>query len=509
MHRVRTLTEPYNLGALRRPHIDPDKVALIDLREEENPRQSTHGDIDREADAVARGLLARGFGRGDRIAILAANRTEYLTAYLGTMRAGLVSVPVNFKFPRDTIEYILRDCEAKLVLCDAERRDMCPAGIPVVTFDDGGDDGFASLLDPGPFEPVRPGDDEVAMFLYTSGSTGRPKGVPLTHAGHLWVLRRRTELAPPDLSEHRLLIAAPLYHMNALATAKFVLYGGASMILLPQFRAPAYIRAIERFKATWLTSVPTMLALVAQERELLAESDVSSVRIAAMGSAPVTPKLLDRLAEIFPNARVQHSYGTTEAGPVVFGPHPEGLPKPQLALGVPLPDIGFRIVDAEGREVDEGVVELKTPAVMPGYHNMPEKTAQALTPDGWYHTGDVMRRDENGFVYFVGREDDMFVCGGENIYPGEVEGMLERHPDIVQAAVVPVPDEVRGQKPVAFIVRRAGSQLTAEEVKQYALANAPAYQHPRHVEFVEKLPLASTNKIDRKALIEEATRLAG
>lgn len=503
------LTEACNLGALLDPNADPEKIALIDLRLEDSPRQSTHGEIDREADAVARGLVARGYRRGDRIAILAANRTEYLTAYFGTMRAGMVSVPVNFKFPKETIDYILRDSGAKLVFCDAERRAMCPDGIPVVDFDEEGAEGFAGFLDPGAFETVRPAADEVAMFLYTSGSTGKPKGVPLTHAGHLWVLRRRAELAPPGYSDQRLLVAAPLYHMNALATAKFVVSAHASMILLPQFRAPAYIGAIGRFRATWLTSVPTMLALVAQERELLAKTDLSSVGIVAMGSAPVTTTLLDRLGEIFPGARIVHSYGTTEAGPIVFGAHPEGLAKPQLSLGVPVPDIGFRLVDASGREVDEGVVELKTPANMPGYHNLPEKTAQALTPDGWYHTGDVMRRDENGFIYFVGREDDMFVCGGENIYPGEVEGMLERHPDIVQAAVVPVPDEIRGQKPVAFVVRRPGAKLTADGVKQYALANAPAYQHPRQVTFVETLPLASTNKIDRKTLTEEAARLAG
>jgi acyl-CoA synthetase (AMP-forming)/AMP-acid ligase II len=143
---------------------------------------------------------------------------------------------------------------------------------------------------------------------------------------------------------------------------------------------------------------------------------------------------------------------------------------------------------------------------MPGYHNLPDKTAAVMTPDGYYITGDVMRRDAQGFYYFVGRADDMFVCNGENVYPAEVEQMLERHAAIHQTCVVPVPDEIRGQKPVAFIVLVPGASMTVQEVKDYALANGPAYQHPRRVEFVSELPLAGTNKIDRNALMERARR---
>lgn len=146
---------------------------------------------------------------------------------------------------------------------------------------------------------------------------------------------------------------------------------------------------------------------------------------------------------------------------------------------------------------------------MQGYHHLPAKTAGVMTEDGYYRTGDVMRRDEHGFYYFVGRADDMFVCGGENIDPGEVERMLERHPGIQQAAVVPVSDEVRGQKPVAFVVAAPGATVTAGMVKEFALAHGPAYAHPRHVELVAELPLAGTGKVDRRLLIERAEALAG
>jgi acyl-CoA synthetase (AMP-forming)/AMP-acid ligase II len=492
-----------NLGDLVNRQADPNRVALIDLHDATHPRQYTHGDLDRLANAVASGLVARGYQRGARIAILAANRAEYLAAYFGTMRAGMVSVPVNFKVPQDTVEYILRDAEVRMMFTDTARRAACPVDLPVVHFDASGPEGFDGFLVDRPYQVVQPEPDEIAMFLYTSGSTGRPKGVPLSHAGQLWSIAARAG-RHADWQTQRLLVAAPMYHMNALATLKFVMAVHASAVLLPQFRAPAYIAAIERYRCTWLTSVPTMIALVAQEAELLARTDLSSVQHVAMGSAPLTQALIDKVKGIFPGAQVTNGYGTTEAGPAVFGPHPQGLPRPDISLGYPLAGLGIRLVQGDNLDAEEGVLQLRTPALMPGYHNLPEKTAAVLTADGYYHTGDVMRRDQQGFYYFVGRADDMFVCNGENVYPAEVEQMLERHSDIQQACVVPVPDEIRGQKPVAFIVPTPGAQLTAQSVKEYALANGPAYQHPRQVEFVTELPLAGTNKIDRQALIQRA-----
>ena len=161
--------------------------------------------------------------------------------------------------------------------------------------------------------------------------------------------------------------------------------------------------------------------------------------------------------------------------------------------------VALRLVDGDNRDAAQGVLEMKCPAVMLGYHNRPD-VKPPLTPDGFYITGDVFRRDADGFHYFVGRTDDMFVSGGENIYPADVERMLERHPDVAQAAVVPIDDEIKGQKPVAFVIPKPGRSPDGEAVKRFALANAPAYQHPRFVWFVDELPLASTNKVDRAAL---------
>src|SRR5262245_10383240 len=340
-----------NLGDLLDPAADPAKTALIDLAEPSAPRQWSHGEIDQTAQAVARALVARGHRRDDRIAILAANRAEFLDAYLGTMRAGLVSVPVSFKLPRETVDFVLRDAGASLGFADAERRALCPADLPVVDLDG---PGFDAFLDGGAFEAVRPAPGEIAMFLYTSGSTGRPKGVPLSHDGQLWAIRYRLERAL-DFERHRLMVAAPFFHMNALGTAKGVLAGHASMVLLPQFRAPAYIDAVATHRCTWLSGVPTMLALVARETDLLARSDLGSVERIGIGSSPLTQALIDTMTWIFPRADLTNGYGTTETGPIAFGPsHPRGIPRPAISLGYPIEDVRLRLVKDGDRDADEG-----------------------------------------------------------------------------------------------------------------------------------------------------------
>ena len=484
---------------------DLSKIAIVDLGGEQ-PAEVTYAALDAMANGVARSLVARGFRRGDRVAILSANRSEYLAAYFGIMRAGLVAVPVNFKFPRDTIAYIIHDAGAKLVFCDRARRDDVPPDLPHVMFGASGDDGFDRFLDPGLFESVVPGPNEPAMFLYTSGSTGRPKGVVLSHQSHIWVAE--TRIAGEDLSHHRYLIAAPLYHMNALALSLLVCAAHATMILLPQFNARAYIEAIGRYRATGLTAVPPMIAMMLREKDAMAQADFSSVEFVRMGSAPVSASLMQALHRALPKAKVTNAYGTTEAGPIVFGPHPDRLPQPEMSVGYPHPGVQLRLVDGDNKAAEQGVLEMKSPALMNGYHNRPDLPSP-ITPDGYYVTGDVFRRDPQGFYYFVGRTDDMFVSGGENIYPADVERMLERHPDVSQAVVVPIDDAIKGTKPVAFVIPKAGHRPTEDSIKQHALANAPAYAHPRSVFFVDALPLASTNKVDRGALKRIAEERVG
>jgi long-chain acyl-CoA synthetase len=491
-----------NLGDLLRRDRDPGQLAIIDVGGE-GERYFTYADVDGLARGVARALSARGFARGDRIAILSANRVEFIAAYDGIMRAGFVAVPINYRFPANTIDFILRDAGARLVFCDPARRPQCPPGMPAVCFGVDGGEGFAGFLDPGTFDTLPAQPDEPAMFLYTSGSTGIPKGVVLSHQSHIWVVETRLE--GHDLSRHRFLIAAPLYHMNALALAKLACAAHASIVLQPQFSAPEYIAAIARHRCTWLTAVPPMIAMMLREQDLLARTDLSSVAFVRMGSAPVSHSLMAALHRALPAAKVTNAYGTTEAGPVVFGAHPAGLPEPDMSVGYPHPKVALRLIDDGGHVADQGGLEMKCPALMLGYHNRPD-LPPPITADGFYRTGDVFRRDGDGFHYFLGRTDDMFVSGGENIYPGDVERMLERHPAVAQACVVPIDDDIKGHKPVAFIIAKAGQKAAAEDIKRFALANAPAYQHPRFVWIVDHLPLSTTNKIDRAALKQEAAQ---
>jgi long-chain acyl-CoA synthetase len=501
-----------NLGAIIDRERDPQALALIALDDALQPVHYSFGELDALADGVAHALSAE-YRRGDRVAVLAANSAHYVATVLGIMRAALVAVPVNFKFPRALIADVIADSSARVVFCDAQRAADIPVSLPSVVFDGNQEaalpgtaqwfSSYTRLYTGKRFEALIPDPDEAALILYTSGSTGRPKGVVLSHQSHLWIVQTRLESQPLD--NERVLIAAPLFHMNALALAFLTLAARATAVLMPQFGARNYIRAIDRWRCTYLTSVPPMIAMMLQEQALLDETDLSSVRYVRMGSAPVSGALLGQIHALLPNAKVINAYGTTEGGPVVFGPHPDGLPTPSLAVGTAHPLVALRLVDEHGNEVSEGELEMRSPGLMNGYHNRPQ-LARPITADGFYRTGDVFQRDANGFYTFVGRRDDMFVSGGENIFPGDVEKMLERHPSIQQACVVPVVDDIKGTKPVAFVVLKPGASLGAADVKTFALEHAPAYQHPRYVWFVDVLPLASTNKIDRADLKQRAAQ---
>jgi len=478
-----------NLGLLFQA-VPAENMAILDLGGGE-ARKINYGELGRLCDAFARGLRRAGLSSGDRIAILSQNRWAYVAALFGAMRLGAVPVLVNIRLAEETIAYILDDSGAKLAFGEKPFSHLAK-NVPWVDFDEG----LESFFDFGEIEAAAVQADQLSMLLYTSGTTGRPKGVLLHHGGQNWaadVLTRYRRIVPAD----RILVSAPFYHKNAIVAIKTALLPGACLAILPRFNAKATIAAMEQHRLTMLTGVPTMMNLILREAEL-AEAGKSSVRVLSMGSSPASDQLLADLKATFTKAEIHLNYGSTEGGPIMFGwYHPKGLPRPLHSIGYPIPGCEWRLMN--GPSSSEGELWVKNPGVAQGYLHLPEATA-ARFQDGWYKTGDILRHDENGWFYFVGRVDDMFVSGGENIFPQEVEALLERHPGVRQAAVIAAQHELKGMVPMAFVVRQPAAELDEASLKSYALAHGPAFAHPRRIFFIDAMPLTGTNKIDREAL---------
>lgn len=463
--------------------------------------------MDQIADRVAQGLTGQGLALGSVIAIDIENCAEHIATVLGIQRAGHVVLPVNYKLPAATIEFILQNSGTAFAFVHPGRSSSYPRDLPKVLFgpDGGRPDGvvssFEEFLAPSGIQPNPVDPKSAAELLYTSGSTGEPKGVVLSHASHLWVLEAR--LRDLSLAGERVLVAAPFFHMQGLTMSQLVLAGGGTLITIPRFAAASYIAAIKEHRPTWLTGVPSMIASMLQQKDVLDTIDLSCVTTIRMGSAPVSSALLGDMRNYFPKARIMNGYGTTESGPVVFGPHPEGLPTPDDSVGYPHWGVELRL---SGFEPDGGELEIKSPGAMTGYLGRLDLHC-VVSPDGFYRTHDLFFRDKDGFYYFVSRTDDVIVCGGENIYPSEVERVLEAMPGISQAGVVAVPDDIKGQKPVAFVVLEPGADLEAEFIQQEFLKVAPAYQYPRKVWFLDTMPITATNKQDRQQLLRKASSL--
>ncbi|MEM9056403.1 MAG: class I adenylate-forming enzyme family protein [Pseudomonadota bacterium] len=483
-----------------------DRLALLFEGLEGERATFTYAELDATVDALAAALAAvmgaRSLAPGSRIALLAGNRPEHFIAYLAAMRAGYVAVPLNHKLGDEALAHALALSGAELVFVDDACAQRVGGSVATLGFDDPGPDGYRAALKrhrgDGVAVPIDAAQDAVIMF--TSGSTGLPKGVPLTHGGYGWAMRQFAGLRE-TLAGRAALIAAPLFHMNAQFHVQATLQAAGTAVLMARFDARRFLDLIGEHEVARVTGVPTMLALAVAELEVGYRARLDSVSAVAMGSAPFSASLLERVQRWFPAAVVSNGYGTTEAGPGVFGLHPDGRPTPPLSLGYPLEEAQVKLVGPEAPE--RGVLWVRNPMLTRGYLDDAAQTAKSFR-DGWYVTNDVMSCDEDGFYFFDGRADDMFVCAGENIFPAEVERLLLRHSAVREAAVVPVPDEVKGALPVAFVV--ASSAVDEAGLRQFALDHGPAYAHPRAVYFTDALPLAGTKKVDRRALQAEALR---
>jgi long-chain acyl-CoA synthetase len=483
----------------------PDREALI-----QEDLTLTYRRLDDRCNRVARGLIDRGVKPGQRVALMWPNDVRYVESMLGTMRAGAVAVPINVKLGDETISYVLENSDSVAVIVSPElaaRAGALTKHIPAIRFMIGPDELQASDPDfnPPPYTP-----DDVCFQPYTSGSTGKPKGVLLSHRGQLWNSDTERKIHLIDETE-RALVAVPMYHKNAGMTLKTHLIAGASIVVLPAFESSAVIAAIDKYRCTYIGGVPAMYRLLINDSESLAKHDVSSLRYATAGSADVPEDLLAEFERVF-GAAIGEGYGLTEGGPVTMTAPRWGIRKPG-SIGPALPGCEVRLVDPDdpGREVavgETGEMATRNPGVAIGYYKLPEVTAQKIR-DGWLYTGDLMRRDQDGYYYFVGRKDDMINVGGENVYPKEVEDILMQHPNVRDVAVVSIPHKVKGEAPVAFVVAHRPEETSEQEVREFFLARGPAYAHPRRVFFRETLPLSGTGKLDRRALEQQAREEAG
>jgi acyl-CoA synthetase (AMP-forming)/AMP-acid ligase II len=473
----------------------------------------SYGELEERLDRFAALTRRLGLKPGDRLAMSVGNRFEFIEIMYGAMRAGVVPVPLNTRQGADTIDYILRDaaCVAAVVepaanpavggvVARAGIATRLALGEPLPGWRDYEAELQAS---PAAFDPPELPGDHPSFQPYTSGSTGRPKGVILTHAGQMWWIRlvhRHWPMAETD----RALTAVPLYHKNAMAGAiKTVLHAGASTVILPNFEPRRFLQTLADYRCTHTGGVPAVFTLLLQQKDLLESLDFSALKGIKIGSAPTARELQEAVEAAF-KAPVRESYGLTEGGPVMIGSPLDGRPVPKGSCGVAWPDGEVKLVGPDGQESDSyGELWVRNPGVTPGYHNLPEVNRQRIV-DGWLRTGDLMSRDADGFFFFKGRTDDMFNCGGENIYPLEVEGLLLTHPDVADVSVVPVAHAVKGEAPVAVVVRRKGAAVSEKAIRDFALMHGPAYAHPRRVFFVDALPLNGAAKTDRlqvKALV--------
>jgi acyl-CoA synthetase (AMP-forming)/AMP-acid ligase II len=466
----------------------------------------TFAELDARSNRMANALVALGVGAGDRVALLFNNDFRFLETLFGTMRLGAVAVPLNIRMGDDALRYVTEDSEAAVLVASAalaERGRALAAQIPAIkhVIADGAL-AYESVVAAASPTLVRRATafDEICMQPYTSGSTGKPKGVLLTHGGQIWNTDIMRKALMADDTE-RALIAVPLYHKNAMAGAvKPFLIAGGSLVILPGFDALEVIRAVDRYKVTYLTGVPAMYKMILAEKDALARHDVSSVRYAVCGSAEVPDELLEEFRRVF-GAPIGESYGLTEGGPVPIVNTRWGLKK-RGSCGLAFPGCDVKLVDEAGKEVgvDEvGELVTRNPGLAKGYWKLPEATAKKFR-DGWLSTGDLMRRDADGYYYFVGRRDDMINVAGENVYPKEVEDILLQHPNLRDACVVPAPHDVKGEVPIAFVVAREPGRTTEDDVRRFFLERGAPYAHPRRVVFLDALPLGGTGKIDRIAL---------
>jgi long-chain acyl-CoA synthetase len=495
-------------------------VVLGDLR-------LSYAQIDAMANQVANLLVARGIAPGDKVALSCPNLPYFPAVYYGILKAGAVVVPLNVLFKAREVAYHLTDSDAKAYFCFEGTSDL-PIGsegwqgfgqvdgcehFVLITADPAGSspiDGTETYAEatagqPPTFESVTTEPNDTAVILYTSGTTGQPKGAELSHANIAFNALTCHQLftsSPYTPDVH--LVALPLFHSFGQTVQMNAGFGArATLVLLPRFDATQALALMAKEDVTFFAGVPTMYwgLLGALDDSIDVDRIAGNLRRAVAGGASLPVEIIKEVKSRF-NVQILEGYGLSETSPVATFSQPDHEPRPG-SIGTPIWGIEVKLVDPEWKTIegsDEiGEIAIRGHAVMKGYYKRPEATAEVMR-DGWFRTGDLARRDEDGFYYIVDRSKDMIIRGGFNVYPREVEEVLMTHEAVSLAAVVGVPHDSLGEEVKAFVIRQAGSEVTEAELVDWAKEQMASYKYPRHVEFRDALPMTATGKILKREL---------
>jgi acyl-CoA synthetase (AMP-forming)/AMP-acid ligase II len=471
----------------------------------------SYADLERHAAQVARGLQARGLGPGDRVAYLGKNSLAYFELFLGALKAGAVTVPVNWRLAAPELAHILGNARPRMLLVEqafeAAAEEAAPHVERLVT--GGPADGFAAWRDAQSREPVavRSVESAPVLQLYTSGTTGRPKGALLTHRSLLALSRDSGQM--PDWrrwsSQDVSLIAMPVAHISGTGWGLWTLQHGATGVILREFDPLTVFERMVAHRVTKVMMVPTAMQ-IAVRHPLAATTDFSFLKYLFYGGAPLPLELLTECARVFGCGFVQ-MYGMTETSGTVVALAPEDHDPSRgerlRSVGRALPGVELRIQGEGGEELPPGSVgevAVRSAANMARYFEMPEATAETIDADGWLRTGDAGCLDGDGYLFLKDRVKDMIISGGENIYPAEVEQALYGHPAVAEVAVIGVPDEKWGEAVKAFVVPTAGATPDAAEIIAWAARRIAKFKLPKSIEWVTALPRNHMGKVLRRQL---------
>jgi long-chain acyl-CoA synthetase len=494
-----------SIPALLRERVNasPDKPFLFS---EADGRQFTYKEFEAAVNRTAQMLTTNHVAKGDVVSLLMPNSVEYVVAYLACWQIGAVAGPINSLLKSQEIAYVISNSEAKALLVHSEFRPVVESIREelnslhaIIGFDNEAEETRAEVTEPAITAEIFP--DDEAIIIYTSGTTGKPKGCLLTH-GNVIANARQISSWLRFTEKDRLLTIMPLFHMNAVSvTTMSALYAGGSTVVSQKFSASRFWQIISDYQITSFGSVATMLSmlLATYPDGVPAGLKTDQLRFAMCGSAPVPAEVQRRFEETF-NCLVIEGYGLSESTcRSTFNP-PDQRRRPG-SCGLPIGN-EMRVVDDDDREVPDGElgeIVLRGENILKGYYKNDAANRVAFR-NGWFHTGDIGYRDQDGFYYIVDRKSDMIIRGGENIYPREIDEVLYQHPDIAAAAVVGVPDELYGEEVAAVVVLKGGASGSEQEVIDYCKARLADFKCPKTVRFVADIPKGPTGKLLKREL---------